>query len=569
MSELTYEDFKQRINIQEVLQDAGYRLNRKDGIRYPSYVRLDSNGRRIRGDKFIVTRNGLCCFQPPEQRNYNIISFIKEHPHFFAEYTPGMSKDRLVNLVCNRLLNQPMTERNTRVLDPEKHNSPFNASDYEWQSFDRGNWESQKKFYPYFKNRGINLATQRLFADSFFLTTKQRTDGKRYTNLSFLLVLPGKPDEKVGLEERSRPNQEGKMVYKGMAAGSNATQGIWIGNPGHLALPEVRNVYWFESALDAMAFCQLNASKLNMEDSVFVSTGGSPSQQQFKGMIAETSTATHHLCFDRDRAGQVFAINFALTANTLEEATMEKRLEIINGVIQDDYDGKVTLDMLNGREIVNLPLHPEVLEDLNRQLLTGQQQAERTTNGISVEAEQGLREGLPRGGVVMDGNDLSVIRPDKGWYREGRHGREVTVDDIRVEPSGQEGKYKMTAIIDGERVSHEITQKQYDKFMAIDDYHRLKLFSKVFGEVDMKSRDRTSLGVKIGAALLAGVTVAAELEHDHHCHSRPVVFAEHHHHGPAPRPYFKPGVDTPMDVAARNFEAAVNEHIRHEMRHGM
>lgn len=48
----------------------------------------------------------------------------------------------------------------------------------------------------------------------------------------------------------------------------------------------------------------------------------------------------------------------------------------------------------------------------------------------------------------------------------------------------------MTAIIDGERVSHEITQKQYDKFMAIDDYHRLKLFSKVFGEVDMKSRDR-------------------------------------------------------------------------------
>ena len=259
----------------------------------------------------------------------------------------------------------------------------------------------------------------------------------------------------------------------------------------------------------------------------------------------------------------------ALTANTLEEATMEKRLEIINGVIQDDYDGKVTLDMLNGREIVNLPLHPEVLEDLNRQLLTGQQQAERTTNGISVEAEQGLREGLPRGGVVMDGNDLSVIRPDKGWYREGRHGREVTVDDIRVEPSGQEGTYKMTAIIDGERVSHEITQKQYDKFMAIDDYHRLKLFSKVFGEVDMKSRDRTPLGVKIGAALLAGVTVAAELEHDHHCHSRPVVFAEHHHHGPAPRPYFKPGVDTPMDVAARNFEAAVNEHIRHEIRHGM
>lgn len=160
----------------------------------------------------------------------------------------------------------------------------------------------------------------------------------------------------------------------------------------------------------------------------------------------------------------------ALTANTLEEATVEKRLEIINGVIQDDYDGKVTLEMLNGRETVNLPLHPEVLEDLNRQHSIGLQQA---------KAEQGLREDLPREGVMMNGNDLAAIRPDKGWYREGRYGREVTVDDIRVEPSEQEGTYKMTAIIDGERVSHEITQKQYDKFMAIDDYHRMKLFSKV------------------------------------------------------------------------------------------
>jgi len=30
-------------------------------------------------------------------------------------------------------------------------------------------------------------------------------------------------------------------------------------------------------------------------------------------MIAETPEANHHLCFDRDRSGQMFAINFALT----------------------------------------------------------------------------------------------------------------------------------------------------------------------------------------------------------------------------------------------------------------
>ena len=34
-------------------------------------------------------------------------------------------------------------------------------------------------------------------------------------------------------------------------------------------------------------------------------------------------------------------------------------------------------------------------------------------------------------------------------------------------------KYRMTAIINGEAVTHEISQKQYDKFLAVDDYHRM------------------------------------------------------------------------------------------------
>ena len=51
MAELTYDDFKNKLSIQDVLIDAGYTLNRRDGLRYPSYVRLDSEGRRIRGDQ--------------------------------------------------------------------------------------------------------------------------------------------------------------------------------------------------------------------------------------------------------------------------------------------------------------------------------------------------------------------------------------------------------------------------------------------------------------------------------------------------------------------------------------
>mgnify|MGYP004576308323 CR=1 FL=1 len=87
-NELTYNDFLQRLNIQELLVDAGYQLNKRDGLRYPSYVKVDSHGQRVRGDKFIVTGNGKCCFQPPEQKNYNVIGFIKEHPTLFDDYKP-------------------------------------------------------------------------------------------------------------------------------------------------------------------------------------------------------------------------------------------------------------------------------------------------------------------------------------------------------------------------------------------------------------------------------------------------------------------------------------------------
>lgn len=83
----------------------------------------------------------------------------------------------------------------------------------------------------------------------------------------------------------------------------------------------------------------------------------------------------------------------------------------------------------------------------------------------------------------------------------------------------------MTAVIDGQVITHEISQKDYDKFLAVDDYHRMKIFSKIFSEVDMKMRPEAqrSLGVKIFAALTAGTVITAGVVHG----------LRHHHHGPS------------------------------------
>ena len=310
MAKLTYDDFKQRLSIQDVLVDAGYTLNRRDGLRYPSYVRLGSDGRRIHGDKFIVTANGQCCFQPPTQKNYNVIGFIKSHPEMFSDYTPGMDKDRLVNLVCNRLLNNPIEDREAKIVTERQRLPDFSIDDYTLHKFEGSNRETQKPFYPYFKPRGLNLSTQYAFRKDFFIAERQGTDGKVYRNLAFPMTVPGKDDKIVGLEERGRKKLDG-------------SEGLWVASPEATKLQDAKRVFVFESAYDAMAFYQIlmgkgsnldAEAKTELAHGVFASTGGNPSTRQLEGLLRTAKEATFHIGFDMDEAGQKFAEQFKTLA---------------------------------------------------------------------------------------------------------------------------------------------------------------------------------------------------------------------------------------------------------------
>ena len=312
--EYTYEDFLQKLSMHDVLTDAGYSFNRRDGLRYPSYIRHDSNGVRVRGDKFLITAGGQCCFQPPVQKVYNIISFIKEHPNLFADYTPGMSGDLLVNLVCNRLLNNPVSVRQTDYYSHMKQAKQFNLEDYDIHKFNPLERSTQTKFYPYFASRGIDLYTQYAFRRFFMLASKSRSDGNVYANLAFPLSKPTDKEQKIiGFEERGRARKDGEPSYKGKAEGSNSSEGLWIANLSGKSLDKADKVLWFESAYDAMAYYQLRRMEGKSKKAVYVSTGGNPTQKQLTGMLEAAPIAKHHLCFDNDQAGRKFATNYAYT----------------------------------------------------------------------------------------------------------------------------------------------------------------------------------------------------------------------------------------------------------------
>lgn len=162
------------------------------------------------------------------------------------------------------------------------------------------------------------------------------------------------------------------------------------------------------------------------------------------------------------------------------------------------------------------------------------------------------------GDAHVNGESLENLKASKEWKRSGEHGRDTQVGDIVVEKlkdaKGQEieGKYKMTAVIDGNVFSHEITEKQYNKFMTVNNLQRMKLFDKIFPEVEMKTKpeNRFNLGAALLAAVTTGVGVMA-IASESRPHHHPVVFES----GPV---FSKPGVVSAAEVSASIYESMNN-----------
>ena len=338
-------DFLQRIDIRDILLDAGYRQNRRFGLRLSSFIRTDNEGKRIRGDKFVITQHGKCCCQPPQQKEYNVVSFIKEHPTLFAEYYEGMDLNQLVDLVCSRLLNIPVEEEyEVPIVQPQREIRPFDITEYDIQKFDPKDREVQKKFAPYFKHRGIDLGTQHAFYRDFCLATRHCEDGHRDICLAFPMALPQNTDRIVGFEECGRARLDGQDSYKGMAEGSNTDEGLWIASPARTPLAEAKHIYWFGSAYDAMAFYQLHrAQNQELRKAVFISTGGDLTEKQMRGVLEQTIPARQHICFDNDHTGSVLARSLQKeiyrTIREAIEVTPERKPYLDSIPDGDDLDG--------------------------------------------------------------------------------------------------------------------------------------------------------------------------------------------------------------------------------------
>ena len=53
-----------------------------------------------------------------------------------------------------------------------------------------------------------------------------------------------------------------------------------------------------------------------------------------------------------------------LTSNSIKEVPVVQRLELLNGIIKDDFADRILMDTLNSKERIDLHLHPELEQEL-------------------------------------------------------------------------------------------------------------------------------------------------------------------------------------------------------------
>ena len=92
-----------------------------------------------------------------------------------------------------------------------------------------------------------------------------------------------------------------------------------------------------------------------------------------------------------------------LATASIEEQPVEKRLDLLNGIIGADFADKVTMEQLNSEQRISIGLHPEVRHEL--------EERQRQEQELFMQQETPMRQEYIQGsiGAAVDGRDLQLL----------------------------------------------------------------------------------------------------------------------------------------------------------------
>lgn len=371
---VNFKDLKSRVGIDDVAYSLGYRLDRKAGVgRYIELVLGDGANRR---DTIIVSnpRNKAAqTFFRRDGSKGDVVTLIRENLDSF--FVTGKDEWQKIAKVMARFANMPEPEykEDREYVKSASVSHTFDSSRYEVKQVD------PDRIPRLFFQRGIADETVKAMAPFISLIRDKRNENFDGYNIGFPYT--EEVDSKVqGYEIR------GMGGYKSKAAGTNSSSAAWVAylSGGNNGL--VRNVFFFESAFDAMFFYQMNRARLG-SNIALVSLGGTFSDRQVNGVMERFLNARAFDCFDNDLAGRIYGLRMmALLENIplkITKTDMGLKVEAKGKSIEVDTDRSLIPQVssaLSLRYRMGQWLPPKAFKDWNDCLLNKPMKPEITPN---------------------------------------------------------------------------------------------------------------------------------------------------------------------------------------------
>ena len=298
--QVDFKALKAKVGIDDIAYSLGYQVDRKAGMgRYVEFVLPDSAGGRK--DTIIVShihdKSQQTFFRRNGQRG-DVINFIQENANSFG--VSGRNTWDLISKVMAKFANQPIDGTQQKAYTQiNRESKPYDPKLYQTEPI----LQNMDAAQYIFRQRNIKKETIEDFAP-WIQRVKDTRFNSEFVNIGFPYVKPGS-DKVEGYEIR------GYGSFKRKATGTNSTTAAWIVDFSKSNNPQdIKHVYFAESAYDVMAFYQANKAKLKgeLEQSVFVSIGGTFSNQQVGGIMDYYSNARAVDCFDNDAPGRIYGM---------------------------------------------------------------------------------------------------------------------------------------------------------------------------------------------------------------------------------------------------------------------
>lgn len=291
---IVFSELKSKVGIDDVAYSLGYRLDKRAGV--GRYVELVLGDVARPSDRIVIkndTDKGRQFYFRRDGSKGDVVSFIRENLNAFN--VSGTNDWTRIANVMAKMANMPVnvetqyaTSRNNyvpQVFEPER---------YETKSINAPEM-------PYLlKKRGFSMETVSAFGDSILLIRDRNNNRFDGFNIGFPYHRP-EDDALMGYEIRGGGN------FKSKAAGTDSSHSAWIVDFPKDCPRLSRNVYFFESSFDAMAFHQMNRTRLNMSPFTLVSVGGAFNPALLQSVMRRYPAAKAWDCFDNDTAGQMYA----------------------------------------------------------------------------------------------------------------------------------------------------------------------------------------------------------------------------------------------------------------------